>query len=153
MIDSLTGVRAVAVFWVMMLHFGRMVKWPHPFDRIAALGATRVSLFFVLSGFVLTVNFLLHFSQRPPVPVAGLRPGSRRPHRAGLHPGSCSWPGSCHALGPPLLYAAQYAASINPSSDSLKNVLGVFPLPLLAVNSWVPLISVTDLWNAAGWGI
>ena len=150
MIDSLTGVRAVAAFWVMMLHFSGIVKWPHPFDRIAAFGATGVSLFFVLSGFVLTVNYQAWFA-------SGLSRwrGFARARVARIVP--------VYILGLFLAgivmlwarhyYAAQYAASINPSSDSLKNVLGVFPLQLLAVNSWVPLISVTDLWNATGWSV
>ena len=59
-IPSLTGLRALAAFWVLMLHFGNAVTtgWPSPFRRVFAGGFIGVDLFFVLSGFILSWNYL-----------------------------------------------------------------------------------------------
>lgn len=59
-LPALTGLRAIAAFWVLMLHFGDAVtqNWPAPFRRIFAEGFIGVDLFFVLSGFILSWNYL-----------------------------------------------------------------------------------------------
>ena len=56
-IDSLTGLRAVAAVWVMLMHFREITPtrvWEFPvIDRLVANGAYGVDIFFVLSGFIL----------------------------------------------------------------------------------------------------
>lgn len=56
LIDSLTGMRALAALWVLALHFSLVVRsgW---LSRFAEQGRAGVSLFFVLSGIVLTLNY------------------------------------------------------------------------------------------------
>ena len=56
-IDSLTGLRAVAACWVMLMHFREITPtrlWRFPIlDDFIANGAYGVDVFFVLSGFIL----------------------------------------------------------------------------------------------------
>ena len=62
-IKALTGLRIVAALWVVLFHF-RPLLWaasPRLHDDLAPLldaGAQGVDLFFILSGFVLTWNYL-----------------------------------------------------------------------------------------------
>ncbi|MCB0936458.1 MAG: acyltransferase, partial [Mycobacterium sp.] len=62
-IKALTGLRIVAALWVVFFHF-RPLLWeasPRLKDELAPLlnaGAQGVDLFFILSGFVLTWNYL-----------------------------------------------------------------------------------------------
>lgn len=57
-IDSLDGLRAVAALMVMFFHFFQHVSTSHSFvlfiKKISGFGQTGVSLFFVLSGFLIT---------------------------------------------------------------------------------------------------
>ena len=59
-IPALTGLRAVAAFWVLALHFGDGVTtgWPAPLRNLFSSGFIGVDLFFVLSGFILSWNYL-----------------------------------------------------------------------------------------------
>jgi peptidoglycan/LPS O-acetylase OafA/YrhL len=56
-IDSLTGLRAVAAAWVMLMHFREITPtrvWEFPvLDALIVNGAYGVDIFFVLSGFIL----------------------------------------------------------------------------------------------------
>jgi peptidoglycan/LPS O-acetylase OafA/YrhL len=149
MIRPLTGVRAVAALWVMMLHFSGLVKWPDPLNRLAAYGATGVSLFFVLSGFVLTVNYRTWFANG----LSRWR-GFARARIARIVP--------IYLLGLLLAgivmvwarhyYPGQYSAAVA-ANPSLHNIIAVFPLQLLAIGAWVPVLAVTDLWNTVGWSV
>ena len=62
-IRALTGLRIVAALWVVLFHF-RPLIWdasPRLKDDLAPIfnaGAQGVDLFFILSGFVLTWNYL-----------------------------------------------------------------------------------------------
>ena len=55
-VESLTGLRWFAAFGVFVHHFFAFAPIPR-LDKIAPLGVTGVSFFFVLSGFVLTWSF------------------------------------------------------------------------------------------------
>ena len=62
-IRALTGLRFVAAAWVVLFHFRPMLReaWPGFSDALAPVlngGAQGVDLFFILSGFVLTWNYL-----------------------------------------------------------------------------------------------
>ncbi|MEV8550053.1 acyltransferase [Streptomyces glaucescens] len=52
-LDSLTGLRWIAAFAVFLNHLTTLLPLPHT-DAVFALGASGVTFFFVLSGFVLT---------------------------------------------------------------------------------------------------
>lgn len=57
---SLTGIRAVAALWVLFFHssFADLPHMPGPAATVLRAGYAAVSLFFVLSGFILTYNYL-----------------------------------------------------------------------------------------------
>lgn len=61
-IPSLTGLRGIAASWVLLFHIGNQTGRAHPdigrvLDWIAAGGFLGVDLFFVLSGFVIALNY------------------------------------------------------------------------------------------------
>jgi peptidoglycan/LPS O-acetylase OafA/YrhL len=57
---ALTGLRFLAAFAVVIYHFGRplLIGWPAAVRNIAASGYVAVSLFFLLSGFVLSYSYI-----------------------------------------------------------------------------------------------
>ena len=62
-IKALTGLRIIAAVWVVLFHFRPLLRLASPdlTDALAPVldrGAQGVDLFFILSGFVLTWNYL-----------------------------------------------------------------------------------------------
>ncbi|HEX7322452.1 MAG TPA: acyltransferase family protein, partial [Mycobacterium sp.] len=62
-IQSLTGLRIIAAVWVVLFHYRPLLRQAAPdlADTLAPIlncGAQGVDLFFILSGFVLTWNYL-----------------------------------------------------------------------------------------------
>ena len=62
-IKALTGLRIIAAMWVVLFHFRPLLRDAAPGFRDALApvlncGAQGVDLFFILSGFVLTWNYL-----------------------------------------------------------------------------------------------
>ena len=62
-IKALSGLRIVAALWVVLFHFRPMLQTASPrlYDALKPIldcGAQGVDLFFILSGFVLTWNYL-----------------------------------------------------------------------------------------------
>ncbi|ORB49279.1 acyltransferase [Mycobacteroides saopaulense] len=68
-IKALTGLRIIAAFWVVLFHFRPLLEQAIPGFRSALnpilnCGAQGVDLFFILSGFVLTWNYLDRMGHR-----------------------------------------------------------------------------------------
>ncbi|EIU24675.1 putative MEMBRANE ACYLTRANSFERASE [Mycobacteroides abscessus 5S-1212] len=68
-IKALTGLRIIAAFWVVLFHFRPLLEQAAPEFRTALnpilnCGAQGVDLFFILSGFVLTWNYLDRMGHR-----------------------------------------------------------------------------------------
>ncbi|MFZ3141750.1 acyltransferase family protein, partial [Polaromonas sp.] len=55
-INSLTGLRFIAAFLIILHHFGNP-PGPQPVHNVISHGFVAVSLFFILSGFILTYNY------------------------------------------------------------------------------------------------
>src|SRR5262245_61182927 len=60
-IDALTSIRFFAALWVVLFHYRDVVTWPSPVLAVAQHGSLGVSLFFVLSGFILTYTYQAAF--------------------------------------------------------------------------------------------
>ncbi len=59
-LNALTGLRVFAALGVVVYHFARpaLYGWPAPLLNLAGSGYTAVSLFFLLSGFILSYSYL-----------------------------------------------------------------------------------------------
>src|SRR3712207_8097841 len=71
-IRSLTGLRIVAAAWVVCFHFSftpgdTWTRFWEPLRPLVASGGLGVDLFFVLSGFVITLTYLDQLGPRPAV--------------------------------------------------------------------------------------
>jgi peptidoglycan/LPS O-acetylase OafA/YrhL len=78
LLPALTGVRGVAAWWVVLFHFtGYLPTWvPEPLQKFVESGYLAVDLFFVLSGFVIALNYqtmFCHFDFRKYLRFIGLR--------------------------------------------------------------------------------
>ena len=67
-IRSLTGLRGVAAWWVVLYHFNELLPvsvhgWP---TALLGRGYLAVDLFFILSGFIIAYNYLDGFSAFDP---------------------------------------------------------------------------------------
>src|SRR5690554_5743831 len=56
-LPTLTSVRFFAALYVLVVHFGMHMFEGTPLEGFATLGSTGVSMFFVLSGFILTYTY------------------------------------------------------------------------------------------------
>jgi peptidoglycan/LPS O-acetylase OafA/YrhL len=65
-LPALTGLRFFAAFEVVVFHLGRWESWPlpRPIRALAGAGFLAVTLFFVLSGFILTYTYLAPESKK-----------------------------------------------------------------------------------------
>ncbi len=65
-LDALTGLRFFAAAWVLLYHYRKHVTFPAVVVPLIEQGRAGVSLFFVLSGFVLYYSYHQHFDGRVP---------------------------------------------------------------------------------------
>ena len=141
-LPALTGLRAVAAFWVLMLHFGDAVTagWPLAFRRIFSGGFIGVDLFFVLSGFILSWNYL--GSDRG---LTCSRADFWRARAARILP---LYYGSL-ALALPLFLLLQFQPGITP--ESIRSAAATVATTLTLLQSWARPIS--NPWNNPAWSL
>jgi peptidoglycan/LPS O-acetylase OafA/YrhL len=141
-IPALTGLRAVAAFWVLMLHYGEAVTsaWPQTFRRIFSSGFIGVDLFFVLSGFILSWNYL---SDDRSLNVS--RGEFWRARAARILPVYYA----TLALGLPIFLLMQFQDGVTPATIRSSIVTSMTALSL--TQSWVSPFSY--LWNNPGWSL
>ena len=137
---ALTGLRAVAALWVVLYHLRDALPATFPATRpLAGLfqaGFRGVDLFFVLSGFILTLNYAEAF---PRVTAAGYAAFLRK-RLARIYP--------VHLFTLALLVGA-YAVGASASSDPRTHGRLDLVLNLLLVHDWVDRPS----WNFVSWSI
>ncbi len=141
-VPALTGLRAIAAFWVLMLHYGEAVTlgWPPVLRRLFSSGFIGVDLFFVLSGFILSWNYLGEDRRLTVTPGQFWRARAARilpVYYVSL------------ALSLPVFLLMQFGAGINPASIKSAIVTAVTTLTL--TQSWVEPFSY--LWNNPGWSL
>jgi len=141
-IPALTGLRAVAAFWVLMLHFGDAVTagWPLAFRRIFSGGFIGVDLFFVLSGFILSWNYL--GGDRG---LTCSRADFWRARAARILP---LYYGSL-ALALPLFLLLQFQQGITP--EAIRSALSTAATTLALLQSWARPVSIP--WNNPAWSL
>ncbi len=131
---ALTGVRFLAAAHVVLYHYGRgLVQLPGPIGRILDHGFAGVTLFFVLSGFILAYN---HVGD-------GARMSAREfwaARFARIYP--------VYALGLLVALPALLATRATVSGHDLALALGTTPVLL---QGWIPRIA--GLWNGPAWSL
>lgn len=141
-IPALTGLRAIAAFWVLMLHYGEAVTlgWPHVFRRIFSSGFIGVDLFFVLSGFILSWNYL---GEDRSLTVS--RGEFWRARAARILPVYYI----SLALALPVFLLMQFQNGITP--EAIRSAIVTSVTTLTLTQSWVSPFSY--LWNNPGWSL
>ncbi len=141
-LHALTGLRFLAAFSVVIYHFCEplFANWPKPCVNLASSGYVAVSLFFLLSGFVLSYSYLG-------------REGKMRGSRRGF------WVARLARIYPAYLVGFVLAAPTNllwtmkvnaAKAAAVKLVVGG-SLVLAMLQAWTPWTAW--YWNFPGWSI
>ena len=134
---ALTGIRFLAAYHVVLFHCTDWVHWTNPWARsFVGSGYVAVSLFFVLSGFILTYT---HCGEEPPKPIA-LRPFyvSRF---ARIYP--------VYAVG--LLLMAPFFVVAHLRKGDLTNLAVEGLAVLTLIQAYFPRIALA--WNVPAWSL
>lgn len=136
---ALTGLRFIAAMYVLVTHFSAFSdEWPRWAKNLATSGYTGVSLFFILSGFILTYTYL-------DCREATLR-GTRRDfwvaRVARVYP--------LYLLGLLIAIPPLVSTVIN-KSTSLGELGQSLILAPLMMQAWSPTAALT--WNAPAWSL
>jgi peptidoglycan/LPS O-acetylase OafA/YrhL len=147
-LPSLTGLRFLAAMAVVLSHFSEqhMVSVPARLVSFLDGGRTAVSLFFVLSGFVLAYNY------------ADLRSGQRRRYYAArfarIYPVLVlallvAVPTVLYARHRPVVMLDWFAVRSHPSA-SLAASLGA---QLTMTTGWFPVAALNQPWDSPAWSV
>ena len=142
-LPALTGIRFLAALAVLCHHyFGWVVRVPWWVQRVALLGGAGVSLFFVLSGFILTWNYRADFADG----VRWSKFASLVHHRfARVYPMHLV---ALMAITQITLYVARPARPLGAGVT-----VTAWPAQAALLNGWVPDSRFFDLYNAPSWSI
>ncbi|MBO1076977.1 acyltransferase family protein [Roseomonas marmotae] len=141
-LDALTSLRGIAAWWVVLYHFreGLPAHWPAFLASTAAYGYLAVDLFFILSGFVISLNYSQQFRNgvRGSFTFYGMR-------LARIYP--------LHLLVMILYLSVPVAVALFSSQGLQEGELpvGYYLQSLLLIQNW----GFTDrlLWNVPAWSI
>ncbi len=137
---ELTSIRFLAALWVLAFHFAYTTPalgWYRPY---APHGRAGVSLFFVLSGFILTYNYAKHFQLG--VTAAAYR-SFMRARFARIYP--------MYLLA--LVLFTPVAIMIGQSDHSKAELVGSWFIQASGVQAWIPIRWVIDTWNVPMWSV
>lgn len=140
-LDALTGMRFFAAAHVVAFHFARTAfpSAPAPVENLRASGYTAVSLFYVLSGFILAYHYLDRID----------RDGARPFWIARIARVYPAYLFALLLLVPMALHPAWGALAFGPASTFAKLVTGC--AHALMIQAFVPQL-VTS-WNLPGWSV
>ncbi|ADO68059.1 acyltransferase family protein [Stigmatella aurantiaca] len=140
--DALTGLRFLAALHVVVFHFGGV--WfealPGWLQAISACGYASVGLFYVLSGFVLSYNYL--------TPDGRLKAEPRSFWAARLARVYPVYALALLLLAPPVIQGSLEANT--PAVAAAKLLAGGLSA-LLLVHAWLPPLAL--YWNPPGWSV
>jgi peptidoglycan/LPS O-acetylase OafA/YrhL len=139
-LDALTGIRGVAAWFVVLFHMRLSMKALLPGGAIAVLGKgyLAVDLFFMLSGFVMWLNYGARFAER----------GLSEAPRFWWKRFARVWPLHAAVLAGLALFAAVLLAT---GRDASHYPFAELPLHLLLVQNWGFTHTLT--WNDPAWSI
>jgi peptidoglycan/LPS O-acetylase OafA/YrhL len=146
-IPALTSLRFFAAWGIVVAHYSPALALPggDVMHALLAMASTTATLFFVLSGFVLT----LQYEQRLHDDHTGAAIATyRRARFARIAP--LYW---LTLLATLVAYAAtDFAVSLGGDAQTGFKLLS-FVINALALQAWVPDTTVQQFWNAPGWSI
>src|SRR5690349_10358782 len=140
-LPALTGIRGVAAWFVVLYHIRLGLAWALPPEALAVLskGYLAVDLFFMLSGFVLWLNY----SNRLRAGGIGTAPAFLLRRIARI------WPLHLVMLAGAIAFVLAVAATGREPSDHYP--WGELPLHLLLIQNWGFTNALT--WNDPAWSI
>lgn len=145
-IEQLTGLRFIAALGVLLSHYHGLLQPLPELKFIFDLGGHGVTLFFILSGFVLTLRYErdshscrtdIHLTSFAVARFARIVP--------------VYWLSLLLTLF--AYWASGFTISLGPGPGSLTAAGFGFGLNWMALQAWVPDESVQQYWNAPGWSI
>lgn len=139
-LDALTGIRGIAAWFVVLFHMRLSLKALLPHAAIAVLGKgyLAVDVFFMLSGFVMWLNYGERIAQR----------GLTEAPRFWWKRFARVWPLHAAVLGGLALFAAVLLAT---GRDASHYPFAELPLQLLLVQNWGFTRALA--WNDPAWSI
>jgi len=144
-IDSLTSIRGLAALWVVLYHFQSDIVTLLPFAKsllpFLGQGHFAVPIFFVLSGYVLTYNYLESIGVRTSLSEVLQFWGRRLQRIYPLHLATL------FAVLPMVLAARLLGLTISEIGYSLRD----FVLNLFLIHTWVPHFRLN--WNYPSWSV
>lgn len=141
-IEQLTGLRFIAALGVLLSHFSILLPVDE-FKFLWTLGGHGVILFFVLSGFVLTLRYDSRINDKIDVQKYALARFARIIPVYWLLLGTTS-----------IIYlTANSDYSLGPKADNTKQTVWSFFLNAVAMQAWFPNEHIQQYWNAPGWSI
>lgn len=144
-IESLTGLRFFAAFWVVLLHFAapqHAAGWPPLLRSWVEHGQLGVAMFFVLSGYVLGYNYL-----------PSVRDGSFDARQFAIARFARVYPVFILSVLIFTPFAIRYTVS-DPTISQPWLMLGVeLVLQILVLQTWFPKLLYLTRWNTPTWSL
>ena len=133
---NLTSLRFFAAMWVVLLHFapGHVKNWPSPVREFVGHGQNGVTLFFVLSGFILGYVYL-------PAVAEG------RLDKVGF------WRARFARVYPLYLFSLLIAVPFLVGTIAAATIVRVVPLQVFLLQSWDPKLLYAGQWNTPSWSL
>lgn len=149
MLHALTGTRLIAAMSVVFFHYSMVLGWDIHYRKLLGQGRAGVSFFYVLSGFVMAYGYENWFKED--VLRSGEFYRSRLMRIAPLYmfgillsaiPVVKCKLGYCGVWYPPALHPERMPLTM----------IGL-PLTVVALQSWIPIDAVQEVWNGPGWSV
>lgn len=139
-IPNLTGARYYAALAVFLMHLGEQFNWPSWAKPAVDAGGLGVIFFFVLSGYVLALNYSGRFN-------------TWRDLRTEMREYSIRRFARIYPLYIGVLLVLLLVGLINDTAKSSNFFIYSWLAHALAIQAWLPRLDVQQAWNAPGWSV